>query len=52
MANELEFPPEFIQDEEYSVILREEIQDNYLKAEVYFQSLNVKRVVQKEKFTV
>ncbi len=37
-------------DSLYNTKLKQEIQQNYLKADVYFQTLNVREIVQSKKF--
>ncbi len=39
-------------DNTQTTILRQEIQQNYLKVEAYFQTLNVREITEIKKYTV
>ena len=41
-----------VYDSLYNNKIRTEIQGNYLKIDVYFQTLNVRQIVQEKKYTV
>ncbi len=47
----LDFDPEEVFDTYYNAKLKSEIQGNYMKIDVYFQTLNVREIVQKKKYS-
>ena len=52
LALALDFDEEDVYDSLYNAKIRSEIQGNYLKVDVYFQTLNVRQIVQAKKYTV